>query len=211
MSYSVNGGYVSEIQKTGALIWDGLYTVRLPYKHTKSVDELREFGLPTVGNPMLDKQIHNELVTIMITIDAIVEHYRIGTKLILPVAKELDEIYTIVNNYLIAWKKQIECGINISHAPVDDLLLLDRFASELYQQARLINGDKVNPLSDISKLLGGKGLIGRDMLFKNSGAPTSEEKPAEDKHYSFSSIFSSKVFGGSAPEPKEPRKSTRWS
>lgn len=210
MSYTLNGGFVSEIQRTGAPIWEDLYTVKMPYKHTISLNDLKEFGLPTTGNDLLDKQIHNEVVTIMIPIDAIVEYYRAGIKVVFPRSNELEPMYNTVNRYLIAWKKQLEHGVNISGAPVDDLILLDKFASELYQQTRLINGDKVSPLANISTLLGGNGVIGRDSLFKNLAAGESAAPAGEDKHYSLSSIFSSKIFGGSPTPPEAPRQSTRW-
>lgn len=52
------------------------------------------------------------------------------------------DIYDTVNDHLHAWATYLGRAVHISSAPLDDLMLLDRFATEVYKHARFeINRD----------------------------------------------------------------------
>ena len=125
----------STIEKTGAPIWDNLYAVRVPYVETLSEQMIKDFGMPTLGNRALDRQMHSDLVNVVISINAIVEYFKRGVTVYMQNNDDVNEIYNIVNNYLLAWKQQIDNCLNMGNIPTEDLLLLDRFAEMLYPVA----------------------------------------------------------------------------
>lgn len=198
----------TEIQRTGEPIWTDLYMVRVPYKATIPLHELQAFGLPTMGNHMLDQQIHNEIVTVYITIDAMVEHYRAGTCIIIPNNEDLEAIYTTLNNYLGAWNRTLHHAVNTGNAPIEDLLLIDKFAGELYQQARLINGRKVPEPINFGALFGSSVSFSRDTILKDTNDKQENAAEDDDKHESFASVFARKLVGTATPVAT-PR-SSRW-
>lgn len=134
MNYAPEAG--SAIARTGALIWENLYEASVPYVETISAEDLKRRGLPTVGNRDLDRQMNNDLVNVVITIDAMVEYFRRGVTVRLRNGADAKQIYDIVNNYLLAWKEQIETCINVGNVPSEDLMLLDRFAEMIFPVAK---------------------------------------------------------------------------
>jgi hypothetical protein len=198
-----------QIVKYGSPIWEDLFLVRMRYKDTKSVDELRQFGMPTVFNQQRDQQIHNEVITIMLTIDAIVEHFRVGTRVEFVRNGDVEVIYDIVNNYLKAWDIQMHHGINTGTAPVEDLLLLDRFADALYLQSRIFNGPRSkHGLEMVNNLIGGSTFNRLSLL---AGAQPDTAKQEVDKHQSMAATFSNKVIElGPKIDTNKPAGVGRW-
>ena len=125
----------SLIQKLGDPIWNNLYQASVRYKDSLSVDSIRTFGMPTVGDDTIDYDVHNQPLFVMITINDMVEYFKNGVAVTLRNNEDTATIYTIVNNYLLAWKQQLDNGINIGDAPFDDLVTLDEFATMLYPVA----------------------------------------------------------------------------
>ena len=189
----------SEVLKYGAPIWDHLFLVQMRYRDTKTIEELRHFGLPTVGNSVLDKQIHNEIVTIMITMNDIVEHFRVGTRVEFVNNGDCEYGYDMVNDYLKAWNSQLQRGVNLGNAPIEDLLLLDKLATVLYEQSRYFNGPRKRAeLSFVAALQSGSLFNKLAMLgLGNNGESVQPEEANGDRHLSFAEAFSSKVFSPS--------------
>ena len=129
------------IEKLGDPIWTNLYRVSVKYKDSLSIDAIRQFGLPTVGDAGLDFDMHNQALHVMITINDMVEYFKAGTKVTLYDNLDAERIYKIINNYLLAWKEQLEHGLNIGDAPLDDLVLLDEFAIMIHPIAIQYAGD----------------------------------------------------------------------
>jgi len=162
----------SMIERTGNPIWNNLYEVRVPYVETLSAQFLKDVGMPTVGNRELDKQMHQDLVNVVISIDAIVEYYRRGVTVYVRNGQDTQEIYHIVNNYLLAWRLQVENGLNLGMVPMEDLMLLDRFAEMLYPVAQAYGAPPRTTSSLFANLAGGNGrFITRDSLFDKSAPP----------------------------------------
>lgn len=133
VAYAPEG--INTIQRTGAPIWENLYGARVAYVDTLSVERIKNSGLYSTGNRQLDRQMHQDQVNVMISIDAMVEYFRSGVVIHFTRPADTRDIYDIVNNYLLAWKAQVENGLNLSDVPVDDLMVLDRFAEKIYPLA----------------------------------------------------------------------------
>lgn len=171
----------SSVEKLGALIWDNLYAVRVPYIETQSAQMMKDFGIPTLGSRHMDRQMHQDLVNVVIPIDSIVEYFRRGVTVRMQNNDDTLEIYHIVNNYLLAWKQQIDNCLNLGNVPTEDLLLLDRFAEMLYPIAQTFGAAPRDTGSLFANLYSGNGrFVSRGSLF--GGTPVAEAIPERGKH-----------------------------
>ena len=175
----------SAIEKLGEPIWNNLYRVSVKYKDSLSIDSIRQFGLPTVGDQGLDFDMQNQPLHVMVTINDMVEYFKSGTKVTLHDNLDAERIYKIINNYLLAWREQLDHGLNIGDAPYDDLVLLDEFAVMLHPVAIAYAGEIKTSSSLFMNLFGsGNTFASRNSFF------TPEAKPSEKtKHVSLAKLF----------------------
>ena len=190
VNYAPESG--SAIARTGALIWESMYEVSVPYVETISAEAMKHHGLPTVGNRAFDRQMNNDLVNVVITIDAMVEYYRRGVSVRLRNGADAKQIYDIVNNYLLAWKEQIESCINVGNVPSEDLMLLDRFAEMLFPVAKRWGATPTPARSFFENFFTANGtFVTRNSLF---AAPKEGEVPEEQEaHISQSNALAAAI------------------
>jgi len=50
----------NRLERLGKPIWERLYMASLRFKDSLSEDEIRQFGMPTTGDPRIDREVHNE-------------------------------------------------------------------------------------------------------------------------------------------------------
>lgn len=175
------------IERLGAPIWDNIYMVFVKYEDTLSAESIRQHGMPTVGDPDIDQQMRSQRVSVAITINDMVEYYRRGVIVTLQHNENAEAIYNVINNYLLAWKDQIEKGINIGDAPFDDLTLLDQFAAVVYPHARAYGGSDKNKTSLFANLFtSNQQYVNRNSLFAQE-APASA--PVQTAHESLTKDF----------------------
>lgn len=197
----------TNIQKTGEPIWTNLYNVTVRYRDTISHKDLRNFGMPTVGDYGIDQSIYDQPQHVCITINDMVDYYKTGTTIIFRDNKDSRTVYEIVNRYLIAWQESMDGALNASQAPVDDLLLLDRFATSLYPQVIMFGPPPVkvnNSFMDL--LMGSGGTINRGSMTaalqgnSTTAAPMTEarkkEIQKESEHNSLSGFFANAMSNG---------------
>lgn len=212
MSYRITADR-EELQEAGAIIWERLYKVKVPYIDTLSSEELQNRGVPTCGISEFDQAAYTERITVMITIDAIAEYFRKGVAVQVVEYADLEDMYNVINRYLAVWSRILKQSVNAEKVPGEDLLLLDRLADKLYDQSRRFNGPRLNLRQSMETFFGMK-LRGRNTGFLQNAE---KNEPIEDgKHASFANVIGASLFTSvnSAPmvtqdEPK-PR-SSRWS
>jgi hypothetical protein len=185
-----NPGYKIQptlIERLGAPIWDNLYPARIRYADTLSVEHIRQFGMPTIGDAQLDHDMHSQPLNVVISINDMIEYFRRGVVVTLVNNVDAEVIYNLINAYLLAWHSQLEIGINIGDAPYDDLLLMDRFAAVVYPHARTY-GVAGKPLGSLfANLMTASGkYVSRTSLFVDKPI---EEKPVKEEHNSLSKMF----------------------
>lgn len=178
------------LSKLGSPIWERLFLVSLNYKDTLSSDHIRTFGMPTVGDTSIDNDMHNQLVDRYLTIDQMVDHHKVGNQIYVKIHAETKDIYDIISAYLLCWKQNLENGINIGGAPLEDLVALDRFASAVYDHAvEHISDDYIH--SNIINFIGNRK-VGRAAFDKK---PEEVVNPNEVKtRESLATLFSERVF-----------------
>lgn len=117
-------------------IWEYFYRVRMPYMQTRTLEDIRQKGTVISGVASYDADIGNQLITMCLNIDQMAEYFREGVPIRVCDPKDTKQIYEAISRHIHAWKGQLERGINIGDAPIEDLILLDRLAHTVYEHAK---------------------------------------------------------------------------
>lgn len=203
---------LSPIEQHGKPIWVTPFEVSIAYKDTCSPEYLRLFGMPTVGDPTIDATMHNQLCHRYVTINQMVEYFKKGIAVRVVNHADTKRIYELITNYLLAWKENLQTGINIGDAPIDDLILLDRFANVVYQHAvQHFTPEFLN--SRLMQQLNGEGKWkSRDSLVKPKAVNEKGEVARHPQRESMSQLFSDRVIRGgrqaTSPDGEVPK--SRW-
>ena len=140
-------------RQTATFIFDDLYMLRVPSFATKSDIELRLFGTVYTGNPDVDKGHLDEIVTVMWSINRMVEGNKKGIPIRIVNPNDSKKMFEAINKHLNAWKNYKENGINITAIPYDDLVSLDQFAGYLYQYVKFEYAHPANVESSLDRYL----------------------------------------------------------
>jgi hypothetical protein len=172
------------IQRTGAPIWENLYEMKVAYLDTISAERIKESGIPTTGNKLLNRQMHQDWVNVVIKIDDMVEYFKRGVTVVFRRHNDTREVYDIVNNYLLAWRAQVDNGLNLGNVPVEDLMLLDRFAETLYPVALQFGAAPRNTGSLFANFFkkGNGQFLARGELFAPIGEDGKPQPEQPEKH-----------------------------
>ena len=168
-------------------IWYKKYKCRLRLIETKSIDELREFGMPTVFDKDYDSTTANEMVIRMLTINEMVEYYKKNVTIYVVNYNDTKLIYEDIMLHLRAWKEYLDTTLMSSgDAPVEDLILLDKFANIVYKHAVYLFTDDYIKSSLITRMT---SVIGLNL--GNSGI--ADKTPDRKEH---KTIFKESIPGG---------------
>ncbi len=121
---------------TSRLIFDDRYMIRVPVIATKTELEMKIFGTVYTGDPDIDKGHMDEWVTVMWSIDRMVENSKKGMGVKVIKFEDSKKIYESIMRHLRAWRNYKEQGININMIPYDDLISLDEFANLIYEYVK---------------------------------------------------------------------------
>lgn len=144
----MNQRYKTVARDTTVKLWEYLYRVRIPYIHARSIEDIKMYGTNITGVPEIDKDYASEIITCMITVNQMVEYYKEGVPIRIPSQSDIKEIYDSISDHLYAWKDRLYAGINIFNAPIEDLILMDKFANAIYDHAKYhFTDDVLNSLT----------------------------------------------------------------
>ena len=145
---SVGATWLPESERDSSYyIFRQLFQCRVPYLQTFSTDYINLYGFPASGDSRLDSETANELIVTMITINQMVEYYNTGITVHVVDYKDTKKIYEYISNHLNAWKFKLENSFHIKDAPIDELILLDKFASVVYPHAvTIMNSNYIDSL-----------------------------------------------------------------
>lgn len=121
---------------TTKLIWEKLYLVSVPEIFATSEEFVRTYGTPITMDRNVDRALSNQWFTRYMTINNMVDLWREGSHVKIHSEADVKEIYDSLAMHLEGWKSQLERGINIGAAPLDDLIAMDDFANAVYKHAR---------------------------------------------------------------------------
>lgn len=133
---SINANHTQTLTDTTVKIWDYLYKVRIPYVESRSVDFLKKFGIAMTGVKEIDRDRKSEWITSFLPISIMVDLYKNSISIKVVKYEDTKEIYNAISDHIQAWKTQLEQGINIGDAPVEDLIAMDEFANLVYDHAK---------------------------------------------------------------------------
>ncbi len=192
------------IEKTGSLIWEKLFLVKIEQKYLQSEQELKIFGTPTTGDPYYDNLMHHQLIDIMIPINGMIEYYKKGITVRITKNSDTKLIYEIIRDYLHAWYNRIQNSVNVGDVPLDDLNILDEFASKIYPFARShIKEDDY--LTKIKDNFGLNSILSRNTLLKDQ---VIEKKKEEAKYESIADLINNNLNGSKPLSVNLPK--SRW-
>jgi hypothetical protein len=163
------------IQYWGKQLFKSLFRVRVRQKDLYTKAMIAQSGLPTLGDPELDKDMLEAKVVIQITINDMIERVNDGIQIGIIRSEDTKTIYNICYRYLEAWQDHRRDELNRRAPPTDDLMKIDAFAKLLYPHAKPhIEVSGGNKLADF---------IRSQDLFTPVGKP--ERRQVPDDHPSF--------------------------
>lgn len=112
-----------------------IYPCKIPYIHTRSIEDIRRFGMPSSGFREFDTGQENTLEDRYLTINEMLTHWKNGVN----VRCKYDDtvkIYEAITKYLNYWLAHIRTTFSTNHVPVEDLQDLDAFANVVYDKAK---------------------------------------------------------------------------
>lgn len=112
------------------------YFVSVPYIHTRSKDDLREFGMPSSGYKEFDTGQEHDLVKRFVTINEMLEFFLKGINVYVVDPQQTKDIYEAITEYLNFWLSNIRQTFSTNHVPLEDLQNLDKFANVVYDKAK---------------------------------------------------------------------------
>lgn len=113
-------------------IFDRRFLVRIPTIATIPEWELEEFGV--LNTPGIDVPTHlqQDMTARYTTIAEMTVVRNRGFKIEVPNPDDIIEIYDAISKHLYAWKVHLETSLNTRKPPMDDLVELDDFATEIF-------------------------------------------------------------------------------
>lgn len=112
------------------------WMVRVPRLHMQTEEEIRTFGTPYTGDSDHDRSMQNEQINCMKTINDLLELFRKGVQFTIVDTVNTKAMHEVIQNYLAAWRREMEVGMYFTHVPREDLMDLDSLDRAIYQHAR---------------------------------------------------------------------------
>ena len=189
-------------------IFDHLFLCRIPNLGSMSPEYIRHFGMPTSGDAGVDNEMKNQLITTYLSIAAMATHFKNGVNVYIPRQADIRLMYDYITDHLTAWKNSLSRGLNRGDAPIEDLILLDQFANNIYEYAKwqfteeTANSLFVRNIAEVSKYnkfnIFKTPLPVKDNVKVNTetGATTVNAEPDLPKRESMADVFKSRQYGG---------------
>lgn len=90
------------------------------------------FGIPTSGHAGTDRASTAAMVPMYLTIAQMVYYHGQGSSIGFQNPKDTVVIYSVLKEHLTNWERVVSTMLNAPDAPLDDLRLMDIFASAIY-------------------------------------------------------------------------------
>ena len=187
--------WIPEDQRTPAWeIWNLKFHCRMPYNQSRSIDDIKRYGHIASGDMNLDRQRSAQPFETMLTINQMAEYFRQGADLYLKKKSDTKRVYEIISNHLESWQRFLLVNLHIKGPPVDDLMLLDKFAGVVYEHAKRIMSQDFTDSLAARQLETAAGFSVDSMLVDerrlNKDANQIEEDPIYPERFSYSEGFS---------------------
>jgi hypothetical protein len=150
---------MSEAHTPAYKIFHYKYNYSLPGIHFYSQEYLDFVGIETTGNVADDKAILSNFINTRGTIMEIAKHYAEDHPIKIGNTRDAVPMYEAVRDHLANWKKALASESNLGDAPIEQLRILDEFATSIFEIARRYAPSLKEKISVSTKLrgLGGNG------------------------------------------------------
>lgn len=124
-------------------LWFIRYQCRVPFIQTLSIEQLEEDGLPTSGDKHHDHAMQWEPRLMSIPIHRMAELWAAGANIALINKTDAPKIFEAISKHLHAWKDHIANSYHPNKPPYEDLLVLDQFATIMYDHAKFAYDENI--------------------------------------------------------------------
>lgn len=144
-----------------------LFKVSVPYLATLSEAEMQMYGVYQSGVKEIDRDLYNQMTNVYIPTKDILEYFKDGVTIRLCYSSDIKDIYLTIQEYLEAWRLMLQKGVNLSEAPSDDLLELDKLATEIFSRAKYYFGSTETE-SVLASYLNNLGTVNNQNFFNKT-------------------------------------------
>ena len=113
-------------------IWCERYRVKMNELESRSIADVKMFGVRVTGNKKIDEALKNQHIFRWITIDQMVDYNEQSCLMGFGSIEDMKKIYQALYRHLLAWRKALAYGVNIYGSPIMDLLAMDRFCDSIW-------------------------------------------------------------------------------
>lgn len=177
---------------TAYKIFNSLFLCIVQCMPSMSDEELDEYGILYLNDPEYDDFIQNQWIHRYLTINQMVELHRRGVDVIVKNKADTKKIYEYIRDHLLAWEHFISNGLNVSAAPYDDLIELDKFASKVYPFAKKEYGSIFSKSDLITKMRTTSLVPIAEPKLQSSNLNQEESKEEDDGYQSMTELFANK-------------------
>lgn len=124
-------------------LWEVLFECKIPYLASTSTDYIRQMGFPDSGDPMVNNELMNQWIHTALPIEKMIDYFKKNVTVRILKPNDTKVIYEYIENHLMQWKRKLEYGVNIGDAPIDDLIMMDRFANKVYEHAKWLFTEEI--------------------------------------------------------------------
>lgn len=159
--------WIPESQRDSSYyIFNEKYHCTVPHIDMRSSDHIKLFGMPSCGIKEIDRETANERIETYLSINQMIEYFKRGALVGVRKVEDTKTIYERITDHLNAWKRQLQNGLNNGDAPIDDLILMDKFANAVYAHAQYQFTEEII-YSLLLRQIGGIMPFNRDNLINN--------------------------------------------
>lgn len=116
-------------------IFNRRYMCMVNQMDTTSREYIKLFGTPTTGDAGIDREMANQWITTFKTIAEMASLFKESKVVRVIKNADCEAIYNSVEYHLKRWAETNQTSLNTGSAPVEDLMLLDQFATAIYPHA----------------------------------------------------------------------------
>lgn len=135
-----------------------------PQQASRSAEDIKYYGTPTVGDEAIDRAMANQWVDTYLTISQMVDFYKRGISVKIYDKADTASIYECISYHLNTWKNHLSSGINKKSAPLEDLRALDEFSNMVYEHAKWQFTQEIIESITVSSMRQAAGLGTSEML-----------------------------------------------
>lgn len=189
-------GIIPKDKDTTYYLWEILFRCKVPQLATTSETYYRIFGSPTTGDAAIDRELQNQWIDTMIPIVKMVEYFNQGITIRVVNYADTKIIYDYIQRHLELWLDNVQHGLNIGNAPVEDLIAMDKFASTVFNHAKH-QYEKVDVKSSFMRALDGLGFRSPDQILPPKHLPAYTPTQQEEiRRESLANAFKDTRLGG---------------